>query len=289
MSTKEERAAEARKHIGTMKGIFEKEIIDSAERTVLYEDGIGRNLDIPEPENESTHAVIAWKPLPKALAEASGKVCVVDPAHFTRPAGGYFNGSKDPESQLCMESNLAPILEKLNDSFYLKNKQGSRGGLNSDHAAYIPDVIFTTDGIMRKCDVLVISPVNRRMALENNRSEAECGIDMSYRIEALMRIGAANAAQTLIVNDFGCGYFGNDIKIVASMFSAWLNEHPGIFKKVVFAIPGGPSLDAFKEFFPLEEKESQDELRPVLNDDEDDSEEWEIDVEPVSDGRWVFE
>ena len=289
---KEQRAAEAKKHAGAVKGLFENEIAKSTEGAVIHEDGDGRELELPEPRFEETRTVTIWKSLATALEHANGHVCVVDPAHFTRPCGNYFRGGRDPESQLCAESDLPPVLDALFNSFYKPNRHQGHGGLNSDRAVYIPDVVFTTGGVMKSRDVLVISPVNRKMALDNHRSEAECDLDMKNRIEALLRIAAHHGADVLYVNDFGCGYMGNDAEAVAGIFAGWLEEHPGIFEKVAFSIPGGPSLDAFEKFFPIEKRTiSQDDLSPAssADDAEQDFDGSYTEVEQTSPGRWVFE
>ena len=288
MPTKEERQAEARKHNGLVRGVFASEVAAAIESAVIYEDGDGRELELPEPRFESTTAVVAWEPLARAIERAAGKGCVVDPASFTRPGGNYLGGGWSPEEQICAESSLFPVLEGMKESYYDENRQSGRGGLNSDRALYLSDIVFTTGGVTKRRDVLAIAPVNRRMALENHRSEAECDIDLANRIEALMRIAAANEVDTLVLHAFGCGFFGNDAARVAGLFKAWLDAHPGQFERVVFAIAGGPALDAFRDVFPEEGRRERvvEQVREEadVEDDED-----ETDVEPTSDGRWVFD
>lgn len=287
MTVKEQRARAASEHLARVKGIFSAETQSSIENSRIYEDGEGRELELGEPSFEDTVAATAWKPIIDALGEASGHVCVVDPANFTRAGGNYENGAWDPESQICSQGNLHPILKGLEKAYHKANKHFFRGGLASDRAVFIPNVVFTIDGVMKTSDVIVIAPVNRKMALENHRSEAECDHDLANRIETIMRIAATNGVETLVLGDFGCGYMGNDPAVVAGLFAKWIDEHPGQIKKVVFAIGGGPSLDAFRDVFPQEE-------RPVFEshestDDEIAEEDFEIDVEPVEDGRWVFD
>ena len=286
MANRDQRIAQAKDHISRVKGIFETDIARALEGIRIYEEGEARAVELEEARFENTTAHTAWTGIANALSFAEGKVCVVDPAHFTRPGGGYMNGAWDIESQLCAESNLLPILEGMDKTFYAENRHYGRGGLNSDRAVYIEDVVFTIKGKMKHCDVLVISPVNRKMALENNRSEAECDTDMRNRIISLMNIAAMNKADTLVLADFGCGYMGNDGKVVAGLFKEWLDEHPGQFETVIFAIAGGPALDDFRDVFPEKPKEDVVE-QPVKTEDDDEDE--EIDIEPVSEGRWVFE
>ena len=185
------------------------------------------------------------------------------------------------------ESNLVPILEGMDKTFYAENRHYGHGGLNSDRAMYIEDVVFTIKGKMEYCDVLVISPVNRKMALENNRSEAECDTDMKNHIVSLMNLAAMNKADTLVLADFGCGYMCNDGKVVAGLFKEWLDAHPDQFETVIFAIAVGPALDDIRVVFP--EKPKEFVIKEAPKTDELEEDDGEIDVEPVSEGRWVFD
>lgn len=287
MPTKEERQAEAAKHNGLVRGVFASDIEAAVASAKVYEDGDGRELELAEPRFEQTQAVVVWEPLARAIERAAGKVCVLDSANFTRPGGNYLGGGWSPEEQICAESNLFPVLEGLKAIYHDANRQATHGGLNSDRALYLTDIVFTTGGVTKKRDVLVMAPVNRRFALENHRSEAECDMDLANRIEAIMRIAAANEVDTLVLHAFGCGFFENDPKAVAELFKGWLDAHPGQFERVVFAIAGGPSLDVFRDVFPFEETRRQVVVEEVVDDDEDDDE--STDVEQTSDGRWVFE
>lgn len=287
MPTKEERQAEAKKHLGLVKGVFANDIKKSIEAMELYEDGEGRELDLPEPRFETTDTRVQWSQLGPAIQRAKGKVCVLDPANFRNPGGNYLGGGWSPEEQICAESTLYAVLEGLKGVYHDGNRQSGRGGLNTDRAMYLPDITFTTDGSTKQRDVLVVAPPNRRFALENHRSEAECDMDLANRVETIMRIAAVHEPDTLVLHAFGCGFFDNDPKQVAGLFQAWLEAHPGLFEKVVFAIAGGPSLDVFRDVFPAEEEPAR-VVEEVVDDDEDDDED-EVDVEPTSDGRWVFD
>ena len=290
MPTKEERQVEAKKHNGLVRGVFASEIEAAIGSAVIYEDGEGRDLALPEPRFESTQVSVAWDTHARVIEAATGKVCVLDPAAYTRPGGNYMGGGWSPEEQICAESNLFPVLEGLKSRYYDANRQTGRGGLNTDRALYLTDIVFTTAGVTKKRDVLAMAPVNRRLALENSRPEVECDIDLANRIEAIMRIAAVNQPDTLVLCAFGCGFFGNDPTRVAELFKNWLDAHPGLFERVVFAIAGGPSLDAFRAVFPVEDARQATAAEEAKADAaQDDDDEDTIDVAPASDGRWVFD
>lgn len=289
MPTREERQAEAKKHNGLVRGVFESDIARAIESAIVYEDGDGRELELGEPRFEETKVSVAWDNVGHVADLATGKVCVLDPANFRNPGGNYLGGGWSPEEQICAESILFPVLEGLKATYYDGNRQSGRGGLATDRAMYLSGITFITDGITKSRDVVVIAPPNRRFALENHRSEAECDMDLANRIEALMRIAAVHEVDTYVLSAFGCGFFENDPARVAGLFKKWLDEHPGVFERVVFAIPGGPSLDVFRDVFPFEETRRTAQVVETQEEDEEEDDEETTDVEPVSDGRWVFE
>ena len=289
MPTKDERKLEAQKHIGLVKGVFSSEIAATVQSAKLYEDGEGRDLPVPEPRFEQMDISVERIDAAEALVRAKGKACVLDFASYRNPGGGYVNGGWAQEEALCAASNLLPILEGLRDVYYTPNRQTMRGGLYSDRAMYLTDVMFTLDGGMKKRDVIVCAAVNRRFALENHRSEAECDIDMMHRIHAVLHIAAAHEVDSLILGAFGCGIFGNDPTKVAIVFRDWLEAHPGQFESVVFAVPGGPNLDAFKAIFPSAQEEKPVQIAASEDtDDSDDDDDWRYELSENT-GRWVFE
>ena len=289
MPTKDERKKEAQKHIGLVKGVFGSDTAKTIESAVLYEDGEGRDLVPPEPRFEQTEIKVERIDAAEAVVRAKGKACVLDFASYRYPGGGYVNGGWAQEEALCSVSNLLPVLEGLRDVYYEPNRHTMRGGLYSDRALYLTDVVFTVGGTMKKRDVIVCAAVNRRFALENHRSEPECDIDMAHRVHAVMHVAAANEVDVLVLGAFGCGVFGNDPTKVAIYFRDWLEAHPGQFQTVVFAIPGGPNLQAFEDVFPAgDEPSSEPETSAFDESDEDDDDLWRHDLHE-NNGRWVFE
>lgn len=192
---------------------------------------------------------------PEALyRDASGKTLIVDPGAFTRPGGAYEDGAFGPEQILCSESNLYPVLCAHKRDFYDKNRDYRRGSLFTDRALYVPEVLFSREGDVRRADVLVIAEPIRAYALENHRSEREADKALADRIEAIFRIAAANGAETLIMGAFGCGRNGYPAEQVIGLIRDWIAANPGAVPNVVFAVPR-MHVDAFRAAFGAPEPE----------------------------------
>ena len=208
----------------------------------------------------------------KALHAAHGKVVLVDPCSFTRPGGAYEDGAFGPEQILCSESNLYPVLQGCKSAYHDANRGFASGQLFTDRALYLPQVTFTRDGEIRHADVLAIPEPNRTRALENHRSEREVEVALGARIEALLRIAAANGAETLIVGAFGAGPQGFDAEVVIELFRAWIAAHPGAIGHITFAVPRaafGAFDDAFGEVREAAPQPADVTADATAQDDED--------------------
>ena len=268
MPDRDERRVQAAKHLSLMKGALSTETAATIATARVYEDGEGRELPIPEAAFESTtETSVTTAFAPAALRDGRGKSAVVDPASFTKPGGGYEDGAFGPEQILCSESNLYPVLCGLKDVYHDGNRGCQRGQLFTDRALYLPDVAFSNAGTIRKVDVIALPEPNRARALENHRSERECDLVLAERIEALLRIAAANGCETLVCGAFGCGRGGFDAQQVIGLFRSWIETHPGVIGHIVFAVPRA-HFDAFDAAFG---KPAVQEVAPVAaEEDEDD-------------------
>lgn len=255
MADREQRKEQAAKHNALMKGAFANETAATVEAAIIYEEGEGRSLELPEAPFEATETMVTTAFVPEALYRfGSGKCAAVDPASFTRPGGAYLDGAFGPEQVLCSDSNLFEILCGIKRDFHDKNRDYRRGMLFTDRCAYLPDVAFSRGGTVRKADVIAIAEPMRARALENHRSEAECDHELARRIETILAVAAANGCETLIVNAFGCGRLGYPAQQVVGLFGEWIDAHPGALKRIVFAVPRA-HFDAFDAVFgqPKEE------------------------------------
>lgn len=273
MPTRDERRAAAAKNLALMRGAFAGDTAKTIENAKIYEDGEGRELELPEVEEGAvTTTSVTSDFAVKALHAAYGKVVLVDPCSFTRPGGAYENGAFGPEQILCSESNLYPVLQGCKSAYHDANRGFASGQLFTDRALYLPDVTFTRDGEIRHADVLTIPEPNRARALENHRSEREVEVALRARIEALLRIAAANGAETLIVGAFGAGPQGFDAEVVIELFRAWIAAHPGAIGHITFAVPRaafGAFDDAFGEVREAAPQPAEAASDTPAQDDED--------------------
>ena len=237
MPTRDERRDEAARHIALVNGVFAKETEAAIASAKIYEDGEGRELELPDPIFKGTKTRVTTDFAPSAVHRAKGKIVVVDPASFTRPGGAYEDGLFGPEQILCANSNLYPVLQAMKSTYYNANRGYQCGQLFTGRALYLEDIVFTHNGDMKKADVLAIAEPNRQRALENHRSERECDKVLADRIEAIMRIAAIHACETLIVSAFGCGRETGNEDYTITLFKNWIETHPGSIGTVVFAVP----------------------------------------------------
>ncbi len=269
---REERKVQAKKHLGLMRGAFGGDTEKTVAACVIYEDGTMRAPELPEAPFEETETVVTTKFAPEVLREATGKTLIVDPTAFTRPGGAYEDGAFGPEQVLCAESNLYPILQGIKPEYHDKNRMYTTGMLFTDRAAYLPEVVFSSHGVMNHADILAIAEPQKNRALENHRSEAEANKALVDRIATLLNIAAAHEIETLIVGAFGAGRNGYSTEEVIRLFAQWLEAHPGAVKTIYFAVPRGV-YDAFNEAFgkPVEEvvEVVEDEETEVDDDDFD--------------------
>lgn len=268
---KEERKRQAAKHESLMKGVFERETAQCVEGAVIYEDGEGRSLEIPEPASEGTETRVVSGFLADALyRDAEGRALIVDPGSFTRPGGSYEEGTFGPEQALCSQSNLYQVLCGMKETFHDANRDYRCGQLFTDRAALLHDVTFLRDGDVRTADVLVVAEPQRERALENHRPEAEVALALANRIETVLRIAAAGGYDALVVGAFACGRGGYDPLEVVELFRAWMDAHPGFVPRVVFAVPR-IHFDVFDAAFgqPAEPEPLPQEADDADADDED--------------------
>lgn len=282
-TNKEQRREMAKKHVALMSRVFGNETAHTVETATEYKDG--DMFDFPAVDartNETDVSCLAQDCVSAAIAakreNPDAKVCIHDFASFMHQGGGYMNGAQAQEEQLCAESNLYNVLDAKSD-YYCENKNWQRGGLYTSRALYLDDVCFLQEGTPVMCDVLVIAAPNRRVALDNGRTEQECANDLQRRVNTLLNIAAAQNVDVLITGAFGCGAFGNDWDEVAKAYRAWLDEHDGVIPKIVFCFVNAGLKKVFNKIIcdfdeELEAECVAEEERVAAAAEEIDEEDW---------------
>lgn len=165
-------------------------------------------------------------------------------ASAKRPGGGYINGSKAQEEDLCRCSSLYYMI-KNQSLFYNQYKKDNN--YYSDALIYSPKVVFFRD---EKYDCLerpfaahvitCAAPNN----CNNNLKPKKLRKIFKRRINNILSLAAYNEVDELVLGAWGCGVFNNDPQMVAEIFRDLLrsNRFKNAFEIVHFAV-----LDKTKE------------------------------------------
>lgn len=255
MSKRDDRRAEAQWHILEMDKDYCREIMDSVATHRHYKPGSMESGTTTAPKRfADTEIEVVNTDSVSAVMDERGHKCVMNFASYHHPGGGYENGAWAQEEALCSESNLYNVLDELYNKFYQPHKKSHRDGLYTSDALYLKDIVFIRKGEEEDSDVVVVAAPNAKAARSNRISEEDIEDEMVRRVNTVMNIVADNGADTLIAGAFGCGVFANDPYFVAETFKRWLDDNPGVFKRVVFGIPGrDENYDAFVEVFGTNE------------------------------------
>lgn len=184
-------------------------------------------------------------------AQPFKQLCVLNFASFTRPGGGFIKGAIAQEEALCHVSNLYNVLLAFKDEYNKNfNKSSFETGLYEDWGIFSPSVYFKFG---ENSDLLV--NVITCPAPNYNVYKKYCSDENLYlktlesRIKFVLDMAKVHDQEILILGAFGCGVFGNDSTLVASIFKSQLRNYK--FEKVIFAIPdnGNGNYVAFKKVF----------------------------------------
>jgi uncharacterized protein (TIGR02452 family) len=194
---------------------------------------------------------------------ADQSICAMNFASAKNPGGGFLGGSSAQEESLARSSTLYPTLMKFLEQKEIKGKEATyyhinrrieNRGIYTSCAIYSPDVqvIRSEDGQLRtpmRCSFVTIPAPNKRVKnCPGMASATEAIVD---RIDRTLAIALLNNHLHLVLGAFGCGVFGNDPGVVASIFKQLLCEkYRACFETVVFAIktPRPETDENFKAF-----------------------------------------
>lgn len=172
----------------------------------------------------------------------NGKTCVLNFASFKNAGGRYIEGAMAQEEALCSESTLYNVLNAFDTSYYKYNRDNDKNRcMYYNRALYSKDIIFDRNNQPIKCDVITCASPNYKTGARfcnlgfNENIEA-----LTSRVDFVLNIAFENKVETLILGAYGCGVFGQDAKIVSTIFKNLLQtKYKNCFKEVYFAIPKG--------------------------------------------------
>lgn len=184
-------------------------------------------------------------------------VCVLNFANAYKPGGGWLNGARAQEEQLCYRSTL---IGTLHTRFY---------PMDDLECLYSPKVIVFRNSVdngysfMSGGEELHLSPTVSVISMAA-RSQPELTPDestyvdvhhrylMIAKMELILRTAANNNHRRLILGALGCGAFHHPTQEVADCWYEVLmnKEFKGWFEQIYFAIRDSPkedNVEIFKE------------------------------------------
>lgn len=158
------------------------------------------------------------------------------------PGGGFLNGAKSQQSDLCQHSALYPVIKNQKE-YFRSVKQPP--GYSSDAMLYSPDVPFVFDENFQPypayftCSVITAASVDLKKLKKEPDSQEKSKTVMLNRIRILIQCAIVNNVNHLVLGEFGCGSSGNKSVDIAQCFEQVLNveKFRNYFDEVIFSIP----------------------------------------------------
>ncbi len=173
---------------------------------------------------------------------SEGKVLVLNLASGSRPGGGICDGANGQEEDLCRKSTLYLSLSSETAKAYYEYGNHLDSRLNTDSVMVSPHVLVIRGENEELLDtpyevaVITCAAPMIRMGLEG-KTEKEYEELLYNRVKGIITVAATQGYKNLILGAFGCGVFGNDARLVSSIFKKVFDELPlNPFTHVDFAV-----------------------------------------------------
>lgn len=190
------------------------------------------------------------------IEEGCEDIVVLNFASARNPGGGFLNGAKAQEEDLCRCSGLYPCLLTQDKYYSYNRKQDSL--LYSHHIIYSPHVPWfrhknrDSPNELFFASVITAPAPNAGQYLRKNKA----GMDhikktLIKRAGYILSIAKDNGHKNIILGAWGCGVFQNKASMVADAFGQWLDDQQFAkeFDRVVFAIfASNKDSSTFNEF-----------------------------------------
>lgn len=196
----------------------------------------------------------------KLAQEGHQDIVVLNFASARNPGGGFTNGAKAQEEDLCRCSGL--YLCQLEQMGYYHANRAQDSMLYTDHVIYSPDVPWFRAKSRELLEEPFLASVITAPAPNAGQARRRSALVEPQIHETLMRragivlaIARAQRRRTLVLGAWGCGVFDNSAAQVATVFDQWLQDarFADAFDRVVFAIYArdkhDKNLNAFERRF----------------------------------------
>ncbi|MCA9177501.1 MAG: TIGR02452 family protein [Planctomycetales bacterium] len=199
----------------------------------------------------------------QALVKRSGAaahVALLNFASARSPGGGFLNGAKAQEEDLCRCSGLYPCLLRCMEYYEANRRQDSL--LYTDHLIFSPGVpFFKTRGTGNLLEtpflvsVITAPAPNSGPFLRRHPGRVDqVATTFLRRWENVLCAAHAVGVTHLLLGAWGCGAFGGDPAVASRTARQAIERYGAGFSRIVFAIPGGgrrsqANLDAFRSTF----------------------------------------
>ena len=174
---------------------------------------------------------------------AERSVTLLNFASARNPGGGFLNGAKAQEEDLCRCSAIYPTLVKHQQYYDANRKQSSL--LYTDYVIHSPNVpFFRTRGTGELLDkpfaasVITAPAPNTKPYLAKSGDPALLKQCFERRWRNILAVARNTGVSTILLGAWGCGAFGGDPVVASQTARRALLDMGPAFQRVVFAIPG---------------------------------------------------
>ena len=191
-----------------------------------------------------------------SLSCPDSEILVLNFANPLNPGGGVHIGAKSQEEDLCRKSTLLLSLESEKAKEYYDFHREQRSYFSSDYMIISPfvEVFRKSDNSLTshpfKVSVLTCAAPIMTESVKAMDTEQYKSI-LYHRIKGILCLSAKKGYKNLILGAWGCGVFGNDAELVASLFYKAFKElkNTADFDNVVMAVlDKSTSLYNYKAF-----------------------------------------
>ena len=249
LTTREKRKQHAAEHFKKMAEQYADQISNSVRVSQIFNAGA-----FGKQKTKTKISIVDKDSVTAAFDERAksknGRIAILNFASYEKAGGSFLEGSGAQEEALCHRSTLYNILNEFDSTFYDENRKNPNRNLWINRMLYTPSVTFFDDSGTASFDVITCAAPDYRSAKAAGVTREENSAALGSRIYYLLQGAQFCEVDTLILGAFGCGVFEQDPIEVARFFKNALANMS--FRKAVFAIPGGPNLEAFRYVFEEE-------------------------------------